>query len=94
MQFLVIAHDATTPGTLDRRMEVRPRHLEELGPLVQAGRVAIGGVTLDENGAINGSMIVIEAESEDEVRDLIARDVYTQEGVWERVEIRPFRRSV
>ncbi len=94
MQFLIIAHDATTPGTLERRMEVRPRHLEDLGTLVEAGRVEIGGAMLDDQGAINGSMLVIEADSEEEVRAIIARDVYTTEGVWERVEIRPFRRAV
>lgn len=93
MQYLILAYDA--PDALDRRMQVRATHLENLQPLVDAGRVAIGGVMLAEDGeTIRGSMLVVEAEGEDAVRALVDDDVYTKEGVWERVEITPFRRSI
>ena len=58
MQFLVKAYDGE--GMLDRRMEVRPRHLEgmrALGP-----RVICAGGLLDEAGRMKGSALVMEFE--------------------------------
>ena len=38
-----------------------------------------------------GSLIVIEADSLTEVWALVARDPYVTEGVFDRVEVKPFR---
>jgi len=94
MQFLILANDATDEGALERRMSVRQQHLDALKPLVDAGRVEIGGVILDDEGTIRGSMLVVEAEDEASVRALVEQDIYVRENVWGDVQIRPFRRSV
>ena len=58
MQFLVKAYDGE--GMLDKRMEVRPRHLEgmkALGKLV----ICAGGL-LDDEARMKGSALVMDFE--------------------------------
>lgn len=94
MQYLVIAKDSTDPDTLGRRRSVRERHLAEIGPLVASGIVTLGGAILDEHQDPVGSAILIEADSIEDVEEILERDIYRQEGVWDRFEIYPFRRAV
>lgn len=94
MLYLVLAHDATDDGAPARRQRVRARHLEGVRPLVEAGRLQVAGALLDEGGVMRGSMLLLDAEGEDEVRRIVDEDVYTREGVWERVEVWPFARAV
>jgi uncharacterized protein YciI len=84
MLFVIIGHDA--PDGATKRPAVRPAHLAHLEPLSKAGRVKIAGPFLDKTG----SLIVIEAESLAEVWALVARDPYVTEGVFNRVEVKPF----
>jgi uncharacterized protein YciI len=48
--------------------------------------VKIAGPFLDKTG----SLIVVDAESAAEVWALVARDPYVTEGVFGRVEVKPF----
>lgn len=94
MLYLILAHDARDEGAPERRGRVRQRHLDGVRPLAEEGRLQVGGAFLDEQGVMRGSMLLLEAEDEDEVRRLLDDDVYSREGVWERFEIRPFKRAV
>lgn len=51
MQFLVKAYDGK--GMLEKRMEVRPRHLEGMKALGK--QVIVAGGLLDESGKMKGS---------------------------------------
>ena len=84
MLFVIIGHDA--PDGAARRPAVRPAHLAHLRPLSEAGRVKLAGPFLDKTG----SLIVVEAGSAAEVWALVARDPYVTEGVFNRVEVKPF----
>jgi uncharacterized protein YciI len=84
MLFVVIGHDG--PDGAAKRPAVRPAHLDHLRPLAQAGRVKLAGPFLDKTG----SLIVVEAQSAAEVWALVARDPYVTEGVFNRVEVKPF----
>lgn len=84
MLYVIIGHDG--PDGAAKRPAVRPAHLDHLRPLSAAGRVKIAGPFLDKTG----SLIVIEAESAAEVWALVARDPYVTEGVFDRVEVKPF----
>ena len=84
MLFVIIGHDA--PDGAMRRPAVRPAHLAHLEPLAKAGRVKLAGPFLDKTG----SLIVLEADSLAEVWQLVARDPYVTEGVFNRVEVKPF----
>ena len=84
MLFVIIGHDS--PEGPAKRPHVRPAHLAHLEPLAKAGRVKLAGPFLDRTG----SLIVLEAESLAEVWALVARDPYVTEGVFDRVEVKPF----
>jgi len=80
------------PGMAAERARVREVHrarLREGAP----GRlkVVLGGPTTDEAGAMNGSLLVVEAHDIAAVREFLAGDPYVLGGVYDTVEIRPWR---
>jgi len=83
MQFVVKAYDGE--GMLEKRMEVRPRHLEGMARL---GRhVVCAGGLLDEAGKMKGSVLVMEFQNREELDAYIANEPYVQEQVWEKIEV-------
>jgi uncharacterized protein YciI len=88
MLYVIIGHDA--PGAREKRPAVRPAHLAHLQPLADAGRIRIAGKLTDETG----SLIVLEAESLAEVWGLVARDPYVTEGIFNKVEVKPFAQAL
>ena len=94
MLYLILAHDGHDEDAPERRSRVRPQHLEGIRPLVESGRLQVGGAILDDEGVMRGSMVLLEAQDEEEARSIVEADVYTREGVWRRFEIWPFKRAV
>jgi uncharacterized protein YciI len=88
MLFVIIGYDG--PNGAKLRPSVRPEHLENLRPLVEAGRVIVGGPFTDGSG----SLMVIDFEDEAAAKAFANSDPYVKQGVFERVEIRPFRKVV
>ena len=94
MLYVILGKDA--PGSLEVRRRVRPQHLERIGALVDAGRVAIAGpcpvADSPEPGpqGFSGSVIIAEFESLEAARAWAAGDPYVTEGVFESCEVRPF----
>lgn len=86
MLFVIIGHDGPNGAAL--RPKVRPAHLENLRPLSVAGRVAIAGPFTDGSG----SLIVADFENEEAAQLFARHDPYTLEGVFERIEVKPFRK--
>ncbi len=86
MLFVIIGHDGLNGARL--RPTVRPAHLENLRPLVAAGKVLVGGPFTDGSG----SLIVADFDDEDAARTFAQNDPYMLEGVFERVEVKPFRK--
>ncbi len=85
MQFLIRAYDGE--GKLDKRMEVRPRHLEGMKKLSEH-IISVGGL-LDDEGKMKGSALIMDFESREELDDYIANEPYVLEEVWEKIEIEP-----
>ena len=85
MLFVIIGHDGPDGAAL--RPKVRPAHLENLRPLVNAGRVKIAGPFTDGSG----SLIIIDMESEADAIAFANGDPYVTSGVFASVEIKPFR---
>lgn len=90
MYFVVWATDRD--GTQAERLAAREAHRARLrAPGVHPVVVVAGGPTLSEaDGAMNGSLLVIEADDIDAVRRFVADDPYQLAGVYARVEIRPW----
>jgi uncharacterized protein len=94
MQFLVVARDGTDEGALERRRRTRPTHLESIHPLADAGNVLVGGALLNESGDMIGSMLLVEFPDREGVDAWLAGDPYVTDGVWQDIEVHPFRTAV
>ena len=88
MLFVIIGHDGPNGAAL--RPTVRPAHLENIQPLVAAGKVIVGGPFTDGSG----SLIVADFENEAAARAFADSDPYVTQGVFARVEVKPFRKVV
>src|SRR5690348_1772400 len=93
-QWVVTAHDGGDAEALKRRMAARPKHLEQIAPRVERGEIIIGGALLNEAGEMVGSVSVVEFATQAELDQWLATDPYVTEGVWQRIEVRPFRVAV
>lgn len=83
MQFLVKAYDG--PGMLDKRMAVRPAHLEGMNKLGK--QIVFAGGLLDEAGGMKGSALVMDFLDRAALDAYIQNEPYVVAGVWEKIEI-------
>ena len=72
MQFVITAYDG--PNMLEKRMEVRPRHLQNL---------------LDEAGKMKGSVMVIDFATRELLEEYLKSEPYIQANVWADVKAEP-----
>ena len=93
-QFLVIAHDGTDPEAPARRRSARPSHFEGIKSMVERGELRAGGAILDDNGAMIGSVAFVEFPSRAALDEWLKREPYVTQGVWQRIEVKPFRLAV
>ena len=93
-QFVVIAYDGTDAAALDRRMAVRPAHLENVKPMVDAGQLKAGGAILDDAGKMIGSVTICNFPDRAALDHWLATDPYVTGNVWQKIEIKPFRLAV
>ncbi|MGH8492035.1 MAG: YciI family protein [Moraxellaceae bacterium] len=96
MWYAIIAEDA--PGTLDLRLEVRPRHLARLEQLKAEGRLLLAGphpaIDSENPGpaGFSGSLVVAEFASQGEAEAWAAKDPYREAGVYAKVTVKPFKK--
>ena len=83
MQFIVTAKDGE--NMLAKRMEVRPRHLENMERM-QEHIVCAGGL-LDEEGKMAGSVLILDFASRGELDAYLEKEPYVTEGVWRQVDV-------
>ena len=83
MQYIIRAYDGE--NMLDKRMEVRPRHLENMGKI--NGKVICAGGLLDEEGKMKGSVMILEFDDAKFLDDYLASEPYILEKVWEKVDV-------
>ena len=93
-QYVVIAYDGTDAGALDRRMAVRPTHLENVKPMVDGGQLKAGGAILDDAGKMIGSVTICDFPDRAALDHWLATDPYVTGNVWQKIEIKPFRLAV
>ncbi|WP_299323030.1 YciI family protein [Parasphingopyxis sp.] len=80
--------DHPGPESQRLRKELAQAHFAHIETIMDKIRVA--GPVRDAEGNTIGSMLIFDAESEAEARDLLDRDPYASADIWESVEIRPF----
>ena len=85
-------------NSLERRMSVRPKHLERVQKLFEEGRVLIAGphpAVDDENpgeAGFTGSLIVAEFDSLADAEAWAGEDPYVAAGVYASVTVKPFKK--
>ncbi|CAO3678799.1 unnamed protein product [Rhizopus microsporus] len=92
-KFVVIAKDFSDPECLQRRLEVRNKHLDGATELKKRGTIITGGAILDshETGKMKGSAMICTGETIEEVEEMIRNDPYVKNKVWESWTIYPYR---
>jgi uncharacterized protein len=80
------------PGALEVRLATRQAHFDYLAQ--HPGVVRLGGPFLNAAGEMAGSLLLIESQDLAAAEAFAARDPYRQAGLFERVEIRPWRATV
>jgi len=89
MQYVLICTDRQTSG--DIRKANRDAHLRYVK---ESGVVAQAGPFLDAGGEMCGSLIVIDVDTRDAAEEWAAGDPYAQAGLFEKVEIRAWRKVI
>ncbi len=93
MKYVVHAYDHTDSEALSRRMAVRGRHLEGVAVMKTKGTFLLGGALLDDEERMIGSMMLMEFESPADLQDWLDVEPYVQEGVWNHIDVKPFRQA-
>ena len=91
LQFVIIAKDGTDTDALERRMSTRPFHLEGARKLKATNNFVTGGATLDKNGNMNGSIMIVQFETEEALKHYMDNEPYIVQNVWQQIEVKPFK---
>jgi uncharacterized protein len=95
MLFVILSRDV--PNSLPKRLPVRPAHLERVKTLQSEGRLVLAGpfpaIEANDPGeaGFTGSMIVAEFANAAAARIWANADPYVAAGVYQSVEILPFK---
>lgn len=101
MEWLVILPDHE--GAVEKRVEVRPKHLEAIAPLHKSNFWLLGGAFFHHPPAegespppFAGSAMLAYAETKEEVMEKVKSDIYATSGVWDlsKVQIWPFKSAI
>ncbi len=83
---------------LEQRIGARPQHVARLEALRDAGRLLLAGpcpaIDAEDPGpaGYSGSIVIAEFPSLEDARAWADADPYVAAGVYQRVDVRPFRR--
>jgi uncharacterized protein YciI len=80
------------PGMGETRTATRPVHLDHLNSLGDA--LFLAGALLDANGAPEGSLMVLEAETIEAATAKFEADPFVKQGIFASYEIKPWRVAI
>lgn len=96
MLYAIISEDIE--NSLEKRLSVRPAHLERVQKLVDQGRLIIAGPhpAIDnedpgDNG-FSGSLIIAEFDTLELAKEWADADPYVAAGVYQKVIVKPFKK--
>ncbi len=81
------------PNSLALRMATREAHLAYVKASDKV-KFHIGGPFLSENGAMNGSMLIVDADDRSNVDEFVKHDPYGMAGLFESVDVRAWKVTV
>ena len=98
MWYAIIGTDVS--GSLEKRLQARPAHLERLQSLKNTGCLLLAGpfpnIDNEDPGAagFSGSLIVAEFPSLTEAQQWADSDPYIAAGVYASVIVKPFKKAL
>lgn len=96
MLYAIISQDVE--NSLEKRMSVRPAHIERLNILKDEGRLILAGphpaIDNNEPGEVGftGSLVVAEFDSLEAAKTWADQDPYLESGAYESVLVKPFKK--
>ena len=90
-QYLITAYDYTDEGAFERRMQVRPHHLDGAKDLKAKGNYILGGAMLNDEGKMIGSTMILQFENEEQLEAWKQGEPYITQKIWESVDIKSFK---
>ncbi len=96
MLYAVISEDIE--NSLEKRLSVRPAHVERLQQLKSEGRLVLAGphpaIDSEDPGTngFTGSLIIAEFDSLEAAQQWADTDPYIKAGVYKRVTVKPFKK--
>lgn len=96
MLYAIISQDVA--NSLDKRLSVRPAHIERLQNLKEDGRLILAGphpaIDNIEPGpaGFTGSLVVAEFDSLESAQAWADADPYIKAGVYDTVTVKPFKK--
>lgn len=87
MLFIIRAEDQK--GALDRRLALRPRHVEYLQSRMD--QIKVAGAILDEAGNPCGSMLVVDVADQAAAEEFARSDPFSIEGVFASFTVAAYR---
>ena len=96
MLYAIISQDIE--NSLEKRMAVRPAHIERLNILKNEGRLILAGPhpAIDNNepgeAGFTGSLVVAEFDSLADAQAWADADPYLASGAYESVVVKPFKK--
>ena len=96
MLYMICATDVE--GSLDKRLQARPAHLERLHQLKNEGRLILAGpfpaIDRPDPGpaGFTGSLVVAEFGSLEDAQSWANDDPYVAAGVYESVVVKPYKK--
>ena len=95
MLYAIISEDVA--DSLEKRMSVRPAHLQRLQDLQNEGRLVLAGPhpAIDSNtpgdAGFTGSLVIAEFTSLEDAKNWADADPYIVAGVYAHVTVKPFK---
>lgn len=87
MQFIIKAYDARDEKALERRMNARPAHLENIKKVKETGSVVCAGGITNEAGKPIGSFLVMDFATRALLDDYLASEPYIRCNVWRDIAV-------
>jgi uncharacterized protein len=88
MQFLVLGFDGSDPEAQARRQKARPHHIARGDEMVAEGSLWYGAALTGDDGAMIGSMYVVDFPDRLALDAWLETEPYVTGGVWQKVEVR------
>jgi hypothetical protein len=93
-QYVIIARDGEDANALQRRMQIREKHLSGASLLKANGQFLIGGAMLDADNKMRGSVMIVQFETQEDFDHWYSTEPYIVNGVWKDIEVKPFRVAI